>query len=103
MFKIGNSAEIIGRVQFTVGIPAEEAPCEAFCFKSKLVVFDVNISGITVNSFPDDAVAENVDGCRSVAAGRQNNRRKTKSSIRTLIIKKTKSKSKKQKTKIYYN
>lgn len=25
VFKIGNSAKLIGRVQFTVGIPAEEA------------------------------------------------------------------------------
>ena len=86
-FKIGNSAEIIGSVQFTVGIPAEEAPCEAFRFKSKLVVFDVNISGITVNSFPDDTVAENVDGCRSVAAGGLNNKAAGVGSVKVNLFK----------------
>ena len=45
------------------------------------------MSGITVNSFPDDTVAENVDGCRSVAAGGLNNKAAGVGSVKVNLFK----------------
>ena len=45
------------------------------------------MSGITVNSFPDDTVTENVDGCRSVAAGGLNNKAAGVGSVKVNLFK----------------